>query len=60
VSETALREAGRFDEALAAFQDFQKYLEQPSFGLATTCARMGRRSDAFSVIHALKERERRQ
>jgi TolB-like protein/tetratricopeptide (TPR) repeat protein len=57
---TALRELGRLDESLAAFQDFQKIFEQPSFGLATTYARMGRKSDALAVVHALEERERRQ
>lgn len=57
---TALRELGRLDEALAAFQDFQKFFEQPSFGLATTYARMGRKSDALALIHALEERERKQ
>ena len=57
---TALREMGRLDQALAAFQEFQKFFEQPSFGLATTYARMGRRSDALAVIHALEERERKQ
>jgi len=60
VQGTALRELGRLDEALAAFHDFQKIFEQPSFGLAITYDRMGRRSDALAVIHALEERERRQ
>ncbi len=56
---TALRELGRLDESLAAFQDFQKFFEKPSFGLATTYARMGRKSDALAVIHGLEERERK-
>ncbi|MEA2329533.1 MAG: eukaryotic-like serine/threonine-protein kinase [Thermoanaerobaculia bacterium] len=56
----ALRELGRLDESLAAYQDFQKFFDQPSFGLATTYARMGRKSDALAVIHALEERERKQ
>ncbi|HEV7572176.1 MAG TPA: protein kinase [Thermoanaerobaculia bacterium] len=60
VQGTALRELGRLDEALAAFHDFQKIFEQPSFGLAVTYDRMGRRSDALAVIHALEERERKQ
>lgn len=57
---TALRELGRLDESVAAYQDFQKFFDQPSFGLATTYTRMGRRNDALAVIHALEERERRQ
>jgi len=57
---TALRELGRLDESLAAFQDFQKIFEQPSFGLATTYFRMGRKSEALAVIHALEERQRKQ
>ena len=60
VQGTALRELGRLDGALAAFQEFQKIFEQPSFGMAITYDRMGRRSDALAVIHALEERERRQ
>ena len=40
---TALRELGRLDEALAAYLDFRKIADVPSFGLPTTYERMGRR-----------------
>ena len=56
----ALRELGRLDESLAAFLDYQKAFDQPSFGLPMTYARMGRRDEAMRVIHAIEERERTQ
>lgn len=56
----ALRELGRFDESLAAFLDFQKRFDLPSFGIAMTYGRMGKRDDALRVIQALEARERRQ
>jgi serine/threonine-protein kinase len=56
----ALREMGRFDEAVAAFLDFQKTFEQPSVGLAVTYGHMGKRDEALRVIRAIEARERQQ
>ncbi len=56
----ALRELGRLDESLAAFEDFKKMSDLPSYGLVMTYARMGRRDDALREIHAMEARARRQ
>ena len=56
----ALRELGRLDESLAAFLDFQKTYDGPSFGLPMTYGRLGRRDDALRVLHAMEEREKKQ
>lgn len=56
----ALRELGRYDESVAAFLNFEKSFDLPSFGLPITYARMGRKEDAMRAIHALEERARKQ
>ncbi len=56
----ALRGLGRYDEAVSAFLAFQKNFDQPSWGLAMTYGRMGKRGEAMRVIRAMEERERRQ
>jgi tetratricopeptide (TPR) repeat protein len=56
----ALRELGRLDESLAAFLDFRKIADVPSFGLATTYGRMGRRDDALREIRAMEEKSQKQ
>jgi TolB-like protein/tetratricopeptide (TPR) repeat protein len=56
----SLRELGRFDEAVTAYEAFQKLIGQPSFGLAITYGRMGKRDEALGVIRALEDRERKQ
>jgi tetratricopeptide (TPR) repeat protein len=53
---TALRELGRLDEALAAYLDFRKIADVPSFGLPTTYERMGRHNDAIREIQAMEAR----
>jgi serine/threonine-protein kinase len=56
----ALRELGRLDESLAAFLDFKRVSDLPSYGLVMTYARMGRRDDALREIHAMETRARKQ
>jgi serine/threonine protein kinase len=56
----SLRELGRLDEAVTAYQAFEKLIGQPSFGLAITYGRMGQRDEALRIIHALEEREKTQ
>ena len=56
----SLRELGRFDEAVTAYEAFQRLIGQPSFGLAITYSRMGKRDDALAIIRALEDRERKQ
>jgi len=53
---TALRELGRLDESLAAYLDFRKIADVPSFGLPTTYERMGRHADAVREIRAMEAR----
>ena len=57
---TALRELGRLDEALAAYLDFRKIADMPSFGLVTTYGRMGRHDDAIREIRAMEEQSKKQ
>jgi serine/threonine-protein kinase len=57
---TALRELGRLNEALAAYLDFRKIADVPSFGLVTTYQRMGRHDDAMREIRAMEEKSRTQ
>lgn len=49
----ALREMGRYDEALAIFAAAEPALGRPSVGRATTLARMGRIDEARAVVHDL-------
>ena len=56
----ALRELGRLDESLAAFLDFTKKNDLPSFGLALTYGRMGGRDDVLKTIHLWDERAKKQ
>ncbi len=51
----SLRELGHLDESVAAYRNFEKLTGQPSFGLAATYGRMGKRDDALRVIHTLEE-----
>ena len=60
IDAAALRELGHLNESLAAYVDFKKLTGQPSWGLAITYGRMGRRDDALTEIRALEERERHQ
>ena len=57
---TALRELGRLDEALAAYLDFRKIADVPSFGLVTTYGRMGRHDDAMREIRAMEARSQKE
>jgi len=57
---TALRELGRFDEALAAYLDFRKIADVPSFGLVTTYWKMGRHDDAMREIRAMEARSQKE
>jgi serine/threonine-protein kinase len=51
----ALRELGRYDESVKAYQAFQSLIgNQPAFGLAITYGRMGKRKEALDIIHALE------
>ena len=56
----SLRELGLLDQSVAAYRRFKALTGQPSFGLAMTYARMGRRADALAEIHALEALEKRQ
>lgn len=56
----SLRELGRLQESVAAYQAFEKLTGQVSFGLATTYSRMGRHAEASAVIRALEERAKRE
>jgi tetratricopeptide (TPR) repeat protein len=56
----ALRELGRLDESVQAFLDFERLFDTPSWGLAITYGRMGKRDEALQIIHALEERAKRQ
>ena len=59
-SGAALREAGALDSALAVYRRAQQRSpERPLFGLAITLARMGRRTEAREVLHALGAYARR-
>ena len=60
IDAAALRELGHLNESLAAYVEFKKLTGQPSWGLAITYGRMGRRDDALTEIRALEERERHQ
>ncbi|MEP6779231.1 MAG: protein kinase, partial [Gemmatimonadaceae bacterium] len=51
---------GRYDEAVAAFLSFQKMTDTPSWGLAMTYGKMGKRKEALDVIHAFEAREKKQ
>ena len=56
----ALREKGELDSALAVYRRAQlRSPERPLFGLALTLARMGRRTEAREVLHALEAYARR-
>ena len=57
---TALRELGRLNEALAAYLDFRKIADVPSFGLPTTYERMGRHADAMREIRAMEARSQKE
>ncbi|MEP6832298.1 MAG: protein kinase [Gemmatimonas sp.] len=56
----ALRELKRYDEAVEEFAAKGKLLEQPMVGLAVTYAKMGKRTEALQVIHAVEAREKQQ
>jgi TolB-like protein/tRNA A-37 threonylcarbamoyl transferase component Bud32 len=56
---TALRELGRLDEALAAYLDFRKIADVPSFGLVTTYGQLGRHDDAMREIRAMEEESKK-
>ena len=56
----ALRELGRLDESVQAFLDFEKLFDTPSWGLAVTYGRMGKRDEALRDVHALEERAKKQ
>ena len=55
---TALRELGRFDESVQAFHDYEKLFDMPSWGLAMTYGRMGKRDDVLRIIHTFEERSK--
>ena len=55
---SVLRDMGRYDEAVSGFLAFEKAFNQPSWGLAMTYGRMGKRNDALRVIQALEERRK--
>ncbi len=55
---TALRELGRYDEAVQEFRVKQTLFGQPMVGLALTYAKMGKRTEALQVIHAMEAREK--
>jgi tetratricopeptide (TPR) repeat protein len=57
---TALRELGRLDESLAAYLDFRKIADMPSFGLPTTYERMGRHQDAIREIRRMEARSQKE
>ena len=56
----ALRELGRLDESLAAYLEFKRTFNLPTFGIVATYAKMGRRTDALREIDELKARRRSQ
>ncbi len=56
----ALLELGRVDESLAAFLNFRKRFDMPSFGLAIAYARLGKRDEALHVAHDLEARAKKQ
>jgi tetratricopeptide (TPR) repeat protein len=57
---TALRELGHLPESLRAYQAFEALTSAPSFGIAATYWKMGKREEAKRALAALEERARRQ
>ena len=51
---------GRYNEAAEAFLKYQTMTDTPSWGLAMTYGRMGKRKEALDVIHAIEAREKKQ
>jgi eukaryotic-like serine/threonine-protein kinase len=49
----AYREKGNFDEAIALYTKAQEATHLPSSGLAITCARMGRQTEARNILAQL-------
>ena len=57
---TALREMGHLPESLAAYRAWEALTSAPSFGIAATYWKMGRREEAHRALAALEERARHQ
>jgi len=57
---TALRELGHLPESLAAYRAWEALTSSPSFGIAATYWKMGRRDEAKRALSTLEERARRQ
>ncbi|MEP6765044.1 MAG: protein kinase [Gemmatimonadaceae bacterium] len=57
---TAMYLLGRYDGAVAAFLNYQKMTETPSWGLAMTYGKMGKLKEARDVIRAIEAREKKQ
>jgi tetratricopeptide (TPR) repeat protein len=57
---SALRELGHHQESLAAYKASEALTSAPSFGIATTYWKMGRREEAKRALAALEERASRQ
>jgi len=60
VDGAALRELGHLPESLAAYQAAEVLASAPSYGIAATYWKLGRREDAKRALAALEERARRQ
>ena len=56
----ALREMGKFDESVKAYETFQALTGIPSFGLAMTYAAMGKRAEALKIAHELEALRQKQ
>jgi len=57
---TSLREMGHLPESLAAYRAWEALTSLPSYGIATTYWRMGKRDEARRALAALEERARHQ
>ncbi len=56
----ALRQLGRPDESVAAYQRFQNVTGMPAYGLAVTYGRMGKRAEARQIADSLAALSRTQ